>query len=904
MTSFYRSPRLVLGIAAAAIALAAPPASAQIQVQVNGREVQFGAVQPARIGGRVLIPLRAVVEALGAEIKWDAATQTVHGTKGEKEFDLPIGARTATVNGGSVSLDVPAQLISGTTMVPLRFVAEALGAEVEWNAAEQRVVVNAGEDAAAPAAGRITGELITVRAGDDPPTVTVRANGVRQTYEVGRDTIILRGEQGRRGSPVDLADLQPGDQVRLRLGPDGGVAEVVEATIPRGGGDNPPPAAGGAISGEVVAIRPNGAAPTITLRTATGRVTLDISDDASVSRGAATGQLSRARLEDVRVGDQVRLFKDQQGMAERIEARSAAASPPAGDTTVSGEVVAVRSQGGASSITLRTPTGRVRFEVPEDAVVLRGTGTGRLARADLEEIQIGDQVRLVRTGEGTASRIEARAAAAGQPGQGSVTGEVVAIRAGATPSLTVRSGADRATYEIAPDTILFRATGTAKAVRVTLNELQIGDQVKLRLDETGTTAEVVEAAAAIELPDPTPARDLRIQSFTHNGTGTLRSGAQLRLSLVGTPGATATFDVGSLAKNQPLKEDPAQPGHYSGTFVVPKGTTAKSVPVIAQLKVGTRSAPLIQAGALLNVDSEAPLISEATPGNNADTVNQSPDIYVELTDGAGSGLDRESLRVTVRGKDVTEDVKVTPRFLLYTPPAALTPGPVPVTVRARDKAGNETAASWTFTIKPGTDAIQSVTHNASKSLAAGDVITVTVRGQAKGRATFSIGDLAEGVPMRETAPGTYVGRYTVKQGDEASKAAVTVAFVTSDGDRVTQAATAPVNILTLEPKAPTITFPSRTFTLSEDLIVEGTAAPGSKVVVEVTYTGKAFGALPVKGTFGSQEVTVGRDGKWETEPFTVRLPLGVRRPTLVIEAISTDAAGTESEPVRATVETR
>ncbi|HTE16897.1 MAG TPA: hypothetical protein VK689_00775, partial [Armatimonadota bacterium] len=102
----------------------------------------------------------------------------------------------------------------------------------------------------------------------------------------------------------------------------------------------------------------------------------------------------------------------------------------------------------------------------------------------------------------------------------------------------------------------------------------------------------------------------------------------------------------------------------------------------------------------------------------------------------------------------------------------------------------------------------------------------------------------------------------------------------------------------------TITTPRDMVRLGEELIVEGTATPGSRVVVEVSYRGRAFGALALKGTLGTQEATVDRRGNWATPPFEARLPLGVRRPELIIRAVSVDAAGQESEATVATLQTR
>jgi len=325
--------------------------------------------------------------------------------------------------------------------------------------------------------------------------------------------------------------------------------------------------------------------------------------------------------------------------------------------------------------------------------------------------------------------------------------------------------------------------------------------------------------------------------------------------------------------------------------------------VIAQLKIGTRTAPLIQAATTLDVDSEPPVISETAPADRSDTSNQQPDIYAEISDGAGSGVDPDSVRLTVRDKDVSDLVKVTSRFVIFTPKSALSPGAVPVVLSVKDQAGNQSQRAWSFPVRQGAAAIQSVSHDADRPLKAGDVVTVTVKGQPRSKATFSIGEAATAVRLTETSPGVYTGRYTVREGDQAARAPVTVELVTPDGARVKQESTAPVNILTREPDSPEITSPGKRIQLGEDLVVEGTAAPGSKVTVEVTFTGRAFGALPVKGTFGSQEAKVDKDGRWVTEPFAVRLPLGVKKPELTIHAVSVDSGGTESKPTELIVTT-
>lgn len=120
---------------------------------VNGSQLQFD-VPPALENGRTLVPLRAIFEALGAEVTWDSATWTVFASWDSGNMTLPIGSIQATVNGQLVQLDVPAQLIDGRTMVPLRFVGESMGALVGWYGNSQVVTIN--KPAQAPASATVT----------------------------------------------------------------------------------------------------------------------------------------------------------------------------------------------------------------------------------------------------------------------------------------------------------------------------------------------------------------------------------------------------------------------------------------------------------------------------------------------------------------------------------------------------------------------------------------------------------------------------------------------------------------------------------------------------------------------------------------------------------------------------
>lgn len=132
---------------------AAARAQGAISVLLNGRAIDFGGVPPTQVTGRVLVPLRGVFEALGATVDYDDATGTVSAARGSTQIQLRLGSAQATVNGQMTTLDVPAQARLGRTFVPLRFVSEALGAQVSWDEAQRTVTLTAPDDRGAPDTG-------------------------------------------------------------------------------------------------------------------------------------------------------------------------------------------------------------------------------------------------------------------------------------------------------------------------------------------------------------------------------------------------------------------------------------------------------------------------------------------------------------------------------------------------------------------------------------------------------------------------------------------------------------------------------------------------------------------------------------------------------------------------------
>lgn len=112
-------------------------------VLVDGKAI-VNDVAPVIKDSRTFLPIRIVAEELGADVAWNEAEQSVTIGKGDTEIVIYIGQPFATVNGEPVALDAPAFIENDRTYLPVRFVAENLGADVVWDATAQTVTITAG----------------------------------------------------------------------------------------------------------------------------------------------------------------------------------------------------------------------------------------------------------------------------------------------------------------------------------------------------------------------------------------------------------------------------------------------------------------------------------------------------------------------------------------------------------------------------------------------------------------------------------------------------------------------------------------------------------------------------------------------------------------------------------------
>lgn len=197
-------------------------------VVVNGVLLQ-APVQ--KMGGSLLLPMRAVFEALQAQVRWYPAAQQIIATRGATTVQLWINKSVAIVNEQEITLATPPALAAGTTYVPLRFPAEAFGGEVKWFANLQTAVITitplqaVGTPAPQPAPtptptpapepATLDGVLVTKITAGVSALLVQLPKGDTQLMQLAAGAVITRANGSQPAQAASFAALEPGDQLQI-----------------------------------------------------------------------------------------------------------------------------------------------------------------------------------------------------------------------------------------------------------------------------------------------------------------------------------------------------------------------------------------------------------------------------------------------------------------------------------------------------------------------------------------------------------------------------------------------------------------------------------------------------------------------------------------------------------------
>ncbi len=160
-------------------------AVAAVAIFLNGNQVMLPTAAIQR-GGTVLVPVKGVFDRLGATVSWSPQEKVVTITAQDMQLGFEIGSTEGTLNGEKISLGAAPEIRDGNTLVPLRLVAAALGADIAWDQQHRRVYVQA--------------------ASREPLTKATIGELVARPYDwVGRAVLIVGEYRGWEPSPFSVA---------------------------------------------------------------------------------------------------------------------------------------------------------------------------------------------------------------------------------------------------------------------------------------------------------------------------------------------------------------------------------------------------------------------------------------------------------------------------------------------------------------------------------------------------------------------------------------------------------------------------------------------------------------------------------------------------------------------------
>jgi hypothetical protein len=228
----------------------------------------------------------------------------------------------------------------------------------------------------------------------------------------------------------------------------------------------------------------------------------------------------------------------------------------------------------------------------------------------------------------------------------------------------------------------------------TFGDLRPGDQVTVRYNVESNEVREILASRSVAT-GPAGAGTLQIGGVESDANHPLRPGDILHVTLHGTAGASASFDIGSDVVDQAMTQ--RSPGVYVGSYTIPQGANFDDVALIGRLSIGdaTAQAPAPQT---VSASSIGPGIADFAPDSGATINTGRPAVYATFASDAVP-VNPSSALMWINGRDVTSECLRTAQFIQYMPGYTYPDGPVHVTVRVADEAGNTTVKSWSFWIR-------------------------------------------------------------------------------------------------------------------------------------------------------------------------------------------------------------
>lgn len=115
-----------------------------INVIVDGKNISFSDATPQVISGRTMVPVRAIFKAIGADVIWESEEEKITAVKGKDTLIMTLNSRIIYTNGSRSEMDCEPEVINGRTFIPARYAVEAFGYSVSWNCENKSVIIKSG----------------------------------------------------------------------------------------------------------------------------------------------------------------------------------------------------------------------------------------------------------------------------------------------------------------------------------------------------------------------------------------------------------------------------------------------------------------------------------------------------------------------------------------------------------------------------------------------------------------------------------------------------------------------------------------------------------------------------------------------------------------------------------------
>ena len=342
-----------------------------------------------------------------------------------------------------------------------------------------------------------------------------------------------------------------------------------------------------------------------------------------------------------------------------------------------GIVTAIDLDSQPPTITLTYNASVRTLPVAENArVVVQDVNTGTSSGGVLGDVHAGDFAHVYLNRQRSVERVV--------DAYGSRVGTLEAVADG---QLVLGDG-----HVISPDR---DTTITVNGASATADDLAVGDSVAIRYNiVTSEPRQIV--ATRTSSGTPAPPGSVAISSIESSAIRPLREGETFDVTLHGTPGGIATYDIGPYVEGLPMRQTAT--GVYAATYRIPRGANLANVPIFGHLRVGSVGAPRAESHSEISAASEPPGIRDFAPENGATVNNDRPSIYVTFVSNTVA-VNPSSISLSVNGHDVTSECTRSPRFVEYVPGVSMRDGPVRVTVHVADLAENTAVKTWTFFVK-------------------------------------------------------------------------------------------------------------------------------------------------------------------------------------------------------------